>query len=388
MKIIYITTAMEEGDYNAFVTQWTVALNPAKQSFNLKLIKALSENNEIEVFSIRPFSRSLCQIYYLDRAYREDKNIKWHYLAIPRYRVFKFPACKSQTLDILKTMDLKDTIVLTETINPICLHVANAIQDTFKLPVVGIVTESPSNIKNTSKDFSRRIFKMGQKFDGYLALTTGLNTVFNPNNKPNLIFEGIVNNELPQRITNEFGRYIYYAGSLQESSGVYQLIEAFKNVEDPNVRLLISGHHADTEKLNNIIESDSRIVNLGMVNNTKSIQLEMNALVNIDPRPYSEDLDRFSIPDNLIEYLDSGVITISVKNSRIKKHFQESVIWSKSGETPYLYESITKVLSLTDEERENIGKSAKEKTQELYSQKNIADLVNKFLNDIAKQKAQ
>ena len=41
MKIIYITTAMEEGDYNAFVTQWTVALNPAKQSFNLKLIKAM-----------------------------------------------------------------------------------------------------------------------------------------------------------------------------------------------------------------------------------------------------------------------------------------------------------------------------------------------------------
>ena len=384
MKIIYITTAMEEGDYNAFVTQWTVALNPAKQSFNLKLIKALSENNEIEVFSIRPFSRTLCQIYYLDRAFTEEKNIKWHYLAIPRYRVFKYPACKSQTLDILKTMDLTDTVVLTETINPICLHVANAIQDTYKLPVVGIVTESPSNIKNTSKDFSLRIFKMGQRFDGYLALTSGLNTVFNPNNKPSLIFEGIVNNEFPPRITNEFGRYIYFTGALQESSGIYQLIEAFKNIEDPTLRLLISGHHADMEKLNNAIESDSRIVNVGMVNNKKSIQLEMNALINIDPRPYSEDLDRFSIPDNLVEYLDSGVTTISVKNSRIKKHFPENVIWSKSGETPYLYECITKVLSLTDEERENIGKSAKQKAQELYSQQKIADSINKFLKEIVK----
>ena len=384
MKIIYVTTAMEEGDYNAFVTQWTVALNPAKQSFNLKLIKALSENNEIEVFSIRPFSRTLCQIYYLDRAFTEDKNIKWHYLAIPRYRVFKYPACKSQTLDILKTMDLTDTVVLTETINPICLHVANAIQDTYKLPVVGIVTESPSNIKNTSKDFSLRIFKMGQRFDGYLALTSGLNTVFNPNNKPSLIFEGIVNNEFPPRITNEFGRYIYFTGALQESSGIYQLIEAFKNIEDPTLRLLISGHHADMEKLNNAIESDSRIVNLGMVNNKKSIQLEMNALINIDPRPYSEDLDRFSIPDNLVEYLDSGVTTISVKNSRIKKHFPENVIWSKSGETPYLYDCITKVLSFTDEERENIGKSAKQKAQELYSQQKIADSINKFLKEIVK----
>ena len=382
MKIIYITTAMEEGDYNAFVTQWSVALNPSKQNFNLKLIKALSEKNEIEVFSIRPFSRTLCQIYYLDRASRDDKNIKWHYLAIPRYRVFKFPACKSQTLDILDHMDLVDTVVLTETINPICLHVANAIQDKYKIPVVGIVTESPSNIRNTTKDFSKRIFKMGQRFDGYLALTSGLNTVFNPNNKPNLIFEGVVNNDFPPKITNEFGRYIFYKGSLQDNSGIYQLIDAFKNVEDPALRLLISGHHADNTKLNKAIESDSRIVNLGILNSKKSIQLEMNALINIDPRPYSEDLDRFSIPDNIVEYLDSGVITICVKNSKIKKHFPENVIWSKSGDTANLYESITKVLSLTDEERQNIGKSAKQKAQELYSQKKIADSINKFLEEL------
>ena len=160
------------------------------------------------------------------------------------------------------------------------------------------------------------------------------------------------------------------------------MIDAFKNVEDPNLRLLISGHHADNTKLNKAIESDSRIVNLGILNSKKSIQLEMNALINIDPRPYSEDLDRFSIPDNIVEYLDSGVITICVKNSKIKKHFPENVIWSKSGDTANLYESITKVLSLTDEERQNIGKSAKQKAQELYSQKKIADSINKFLEEL------
>ena len=41
MKIIYVTTAMEEGDSNAFVSQWSVALNPAKQNFNLKNLTTL-----------------------------------------------------------------------------------------------------------------------------------------------------------------------------------------------------------------------------------------------------------------------------------------------------------------------------------------------------------
>ena len=384
MKIIYVTTAMEESDYNAFVTQWSVALNPTNQTFNLKLIKALAENNQVEVISIRPFSRTHCQIYYLDRALTKDKNINWHYLGIPRYKIFKYPACKAQTVDMLKTMDLKDTVVLTETINPIALHVANAIKDAYKLPIVGIVTDSPSNIKNTTKDFSRRIFKMSQRFDGYLALTSGLNTVFNPDNKPNLVFEGIVNDELPRQIANEFGNYIFFAGSLQDEYGVYSLIEAFKKIERKDLRLLICGFHADNKKLTKAIERDTRIVNLGIIANKKAIQLEMNALINIDPRPFSEDLDRFAIPSGVLEYINSGNATISVKNSKLKKYFPENVIWSKSSEAAYLYEAIEKVLALTDEERRAMAASAKEKVIELYSQKKIAKDINKFLKELVK----
>lgn len=384
MKIIYVTTTMDESDYIAFATQWSIPLNPSKQTFHHKLIKALSIDNEIDVISIRPFSRKYCSIYYLDRASNEKENIHWHYLAIPRYKTFKYPACKSQTLDMLKTMDLKDTIVLTETINPIALHVANAIKETYKLPVVGVVTESPSNIGNTTRKFSVGIFKKGRNFDGYLAMTSGLNTVFNPDNKPNLIFEGIVEDELPQQIPNEFGRYIFFGGSLQDKYGIYELVEAFKNIEDPSLRLLICGHHADNERLAKAIDPDQRILNLGILSNKKTIQLEMNALANVDPRPFSEDLDRFSIPTKTYEYMNSGVITITVRNSKLKKYFSDNLIWCKSGDTAELYEAIKKVLSLTEEERKEFGLLAKEKVQELYSQTNIAKSVNSFLEQFKK----
>ncbi len=479
MKIIYVTTTMDESDYIAFATQWSIPLNPSKQTFHHKLIKALSVDNEIDVISIRPFSRKYCSIYYLDRATNKKDKINWHYLAIPRYKAFKYPACKSQTLDMLKTMDLKDTIVLTETINPIALHVANAIKETYKLPVIGIVTESPSNIGNTTRKFSVGIFKKGRNFDGYIAMTSGLNTVFNPDSKPNLILEGIVEDELPPQIPNEFGRYIFFGGSLQDKYGIYELIEAFKNIEDPSLRLLICGHHADNERLAKAIDSDQRILNLGILSNKKTIQLEMNALANVDPRPFSEDLDRFSIPtktyryiffggslqdkygiyelieafkniedpslrllicghhaDNerlakaidsdqrilnlgilsnkktiqlemnalanvdprpfsedldrfsiptkTYEYMNSGVITISVKNSKLKKYFSDNLIWCKSGDTAELYEAMKKVLSLSEEERKEFGRLAKEKVQELYSQTNIAKSVNSFLEQFKK----
>ena len=379
MKIIYVTTAMEESDYNAFVTQWSVALNPTNQTFNLKLIKALAENNQVEVISIRPFSRTHCQIYYLDRALTKDKNINWHYLGIPRYKIFKYPACKAQTVDMLKTMDLKDTVVLTETINPIALHVANAIKDAYKLPIVGIVTDSPSNIKNTTKDFSRRIFKMSQRFDGYLALTSGLNTVFNPDNKPNLVFEGIVNDELPRQIANEFGNYIFFAGSLQDEYGVYSLIEAFKKIERKDLRLLICGFHADNKKLTKAIERDTRIVNLGIIANKKAIQLEMNALINIDPRPFSEDLDRFSIPSKTLEYMAMGRPVISVKNSALKEKFPQELIWLDGANESDLVHGMKEVLKMSEVEREELGRKAKNRVLQLYSLEALSNNIQSFL---------
>ena len=385
MKIIYVTTTMEQSDYNAFATQWSIPLNSSKQTFNYKLIKALSVDNQIDVISIRPFSRKLCSIYYLDRANKSTNSVKWHYLAIPRYRLFKYPACKSQTLDLLSNMDLENTIVLTETINPIALHVANAIKDAYKLPVIGLVTDSPSNIRNTTKEFSQRIFKMGQRFDGYIAQTKELNTVFNTDNKPNIVMEGIVEDELPPRINNEFGRYVFFGGSLEEKYGIYALIEAFKSIDDKNLRLLMCGHHANNEKLAEAIESDSRIVNLGNLTNKKTIQMEMNALINVEPRPYSEDLDRFLIPNKVLEYMNAESIVVSVKSSKLKKYFEHDVIWAKDGSVASLYEALTKALQLSEEERDTIAKEAKQKVHDLYCQKVIAKNINAFLKTIYKK---
>ena len=62
MKIIYVTTSLEENDYVEFNKQWKVSLNPSNQNFHNKMIRALSINNEIDVISIRPFSKTNCNV--------------------------------------------------------------------------------------------------------------------------------------------------------------------------------------------------------------------------------------------------------------------------------------------------------------------------------------
>ena len=51
-----------------------------------------------------------------------------------------------------------------------------------------------------------------------------------------------------------------------------------------------------------------------------------NAIANINPRPYSEDYDRYLIPWNVLDYLNSNSLTVSVRNSKLKNYFEEDYV--------------------------------------------------------------
>ena len=105
----------------------------------------------------------------------------------------------------------------------------------------------------------------------------------------------------------------------------------------------------------------------------------MNAVGNINPRPYSEDLDRYSIPSKTIEYFSSGKPTISVKNSKLQRDFGQDAIWAKSSNVDDLAGAIERLFELTEEERNELGKKARTKVLAKYSLDNVGEKLTKFL---------
>ena len=109
------------------------------------------------------------------------------------------------------------------------------------------------------------------------------------------------------------------------------------------------------------------------------LQYEINALANINPRPFNMDLDKLSIPSKTLEYLASGAPTISVKNTKLQKIFEEEVIWAKSANPEDLEQAMRKVFDLSKKERVELGKKAKKKVQEHYSLDSVNKKINEFL---------
>ena len=388
MRIIYFTTACEKEDYIEFAQNWNTSLNTSIQNLHNRLIRSLAITHEVEVISVRPFSKEYCNLRKLTPFETQEGKINWHYLEIKRNKIRRFLSAQRQAKRLLAKMNLKDCIILTDTLNPYLLNSSVSMAKKFHLPIIGVCINTPSGIHNTGKSYTKLLLAMSDNLTGYITLTPGLNDLYNEESRASMVFEGIQENKFKDEdYSLKYGRYIFYNGSLEEKYGIYDLIEAFKALDEPNLKLIITGYHDfSSEKLKNAIDSNLNIINLGMSNADEILSLANHSVLNINPRPYSEDYDRYLIPVNLIDYLGSNSITVSVRNSKLQPYFPDDCIWVNSSEKEDLIRGMRRALTMNKSERDMMIKKATMDVNKLYSMNSINRKTILFLKQFLKQK--
>lgn len=387
MKIIYFTTACEKEDYISFSKNWNTSLNTSIQNLHNRLIRSLALTHEVEVISIRPFSKKYCKLRGLPSALTNEGKITWHYLEIKRHKVARFLSAKRQAKKLLSKMNLKDCIILTDTLNPYILNSSTSLAKKYNLPIIGICNNTPSGIHNTGKSYTQFLLSMADDLSGYIAMTSGLNDLYNERSRASLILEGVNESKYKEFDTKKYGKYIFYNGSLEEKYGVYDLIKAFNELNREDLKLVITGYHNFEEsKFSSAIMGNPNIIHLGMLDADKILSLENGALMNVNPCPYTEDFDRYLIPVNMLDYLASNTITVSVKNNRLQKYFDEDCIWVNSSDEEDLVNGMKKALDMKKDEKNRIVKKATMDMNKNYSMAIVNKKIILFLKQFLKQK--
>ena len=386
MRIIYFTTACQKEDYISFSENWRASLNTSIQNLHNRLIRSLAISHEVDVISVRPFSRKLCKLKMLPSSTTQEGRITWHYLEIKRNKLFRFISARKQARKIVSKLNLKDCIVLTDTLNPYLLSSSTSIARKYDLPIIGVCNNTPSGIHDTGRSYTTFLHSLADDLSGYITLTPGLNELFNVNNRANLTIEGVLEDKFKEMSVGEYGKYILYYGSLEEKYGVYDLIKAFIELNNPDINLVIAGYHGNNEKINKLVKDQINIRFLGMISNDLVLSLENGSLFNINPRPYSEDYDRYLIPSNVIDYLGSDSLTVSVKNSRLRPYFENDAIWLDSNDKEDLIKGMNQVLNMGDDKKKTIIKKANVNVNKLYSMPAINRKVILFLKQFLKQR--
>lgn len=375
-KVIYFTNAVSQKMFVNYLKKWRVSPNLSNQNFHNKLIKAISKYDKVDVISIRPINSNFVS-KKLPQLVEDEFNISWRYPKVSTNRVAKVLFLKKRIKKVLPQNE-KYGAIFVDTLNLSLLKSAIKFAKKYNCKVYGICTDNPNNISFTSESYKNRLIKLGQSLDGYISLTKAITDLYNKSNKPYVQIDG-VSEEIEEEnkpLLND--KNIYFGGSLMEEYGVYSLIEAYKEINPKDIKLVLCGHHVNVNQLNNAIKDNKNILYLGAVNYEDNLNLIKHSLFSVNPRPINPKIDEYSIPSKTLECISLGVLNITVDNRLLKEHYEDCIIWSKSSSKEDLKDAINKALSLSKEEKVKLVKKAKEKVMERTS----LEVVGKLIHDL------
>lgn len=375
-KVIYFTNAVSQTMFVDYLKKWRVSPNLSNQNFHNKLIKAISKYNKVDVVSIRPINANF-NSKKLPQLVEDEFNISWRYPKVSTSRVAKLLFLNKRIKKVLPAKE-KYEAIFVDTLNLSLLKSAIKVAKRFKCKIYGICTDNPNNISFTTESYKKNLIKLGRSLDGYISLTKAITDLYNKNNKPYIQIDGVSEEyeESSKPLIN--GKYIYFGGSLMEEYGVFSLIEAYKDINPKDIKLVLCGHHVNINQLNAAIKDNQNIIYLGPVNYEDNLNLVKHSLFSVNPRPINPKIDEYSIPSKTLECISLGVINVTVDNRLLKEHYKDCIIWSKSSSKEDLKEALNKALSLDNEEKNKLIKKGKEKVMERTS----LEVIGKLIHDL------
>lgn len=372
-KIIYFTLAQDLKSYQDYLSNWKVSPNTSNQNFHNKLIRALALGHKVEVISVRPINFNY-SFNKLDSSEVQEDNINWHYIKVTRSKVDKLLFNGSRIKRVTKNIELSDSVIVVDTLNLSLLRYAYLLGKKHNIKVYGVCTDNPNNISFISAGYKAKLLKYGRKLDGYIALTKDIEALYNVNNKKSVLIDGISEElSFDKPIIND--NYIFFGGSLMKEYGVYNLIDAFNQLETKNLKLVICGHHEPSD-FKKYIENNGDIIYLGSKSYAEVASLEHYSILCVNPRPINEQIDKYSIPSKVIEYMANSALVVSVKNNILEENYSQYIVWAVDNSPESLKAAIEKAINVNKNE---IIDEARKKVLERTSKESVSKLITEQL---------
>ena len=385
MNIIVLTSSMADADFNTFAKQAQIKPNPSNQNFYNKLIRSLAYFNNVSVVSLRPFVKGMFDDDYLDSRTGVEGTVKYYYPYVKSSKSFK---ASKQIEEVVTTTDnliaeqgYTTFTIVVDTLRYALVKAAKLIAAKYNAPVVGVLTDNPANISSVRSAYVSVIKKNVNNFDGYIALTDSLNRILNPKKKPFYIMEGLVD-DIVETDKLPIGEYIFFGGALYERYGVRRLLEAYHRSRC-KYNLVIAGAGELKKFIYDLSEKDRRILYLGLLDKNTLYSIEQHAKFNINPRPYDWKLDRESIPSKLLEYVSTGVPTISTKHSKLREIFETNIIWLDDDSERGLERYLENLDALDYDELKVKAQNAKMRVFELYGIRTQGEAITQFIKSLS-----
>ena len=228
---------------------------------------------------------------------------------------------------------------------------------------------------------SRDAYSMLSCVDRFVLLTKHMASYMGLT-QPWCVMEGIAAGAeaLPER-TDDGTKTVMYSGTLHRQFGVMRLVEAFRKIEDPRMRLVLCGIGDSEGDIRRAAEEDGRIDFLGQLKRDEVIRLQRQATVLVNPRPGDEEFTKYSFPSKTMEYLASGVPVVAYKLAGIEDEYDAYLQYPRDGSVEALADKLCQVCSWPRERWAAVGREGRRFVLENKNAVAQARRILEFLSD-------
>lgn len=372
MNVLYIGSIYPEGLQEDLLKKGSV-IGFAAHTFQSALISGLDECYP----DMRVISSALTSLFpkikelncrQFDFSHKGDEVKRDKYvggLNLPLIKLFsKYIRVKRALRNSLRKSD--ENIVIVYGIHSPFLLAVHRLRKRISKAVVVVpdLPEYMSGKSGTVRNFLKKIDKklINQclsSFDGFVLLSPFMREKLPVNEKPWLQFEGIYqsNKVHKETVEKEKLRTIMYTGNIYRRRGVDMLLDAFRQIENPNYRLWIRGNGELKQTILDMAKEDPRIVYFEPVEREELLRMERRATVMVNPTPASLEFTKYFFPSKTMEYMASGTPTLMFRLACLPKEYEPFVFFSDES-VEALRDKLIEICEMPQDELDRFGKAA------------------------------
>lgn len=363
MRILYGFSNCTDKKYKELTFGKETAVLLPDQKYHGLLIKGLSSNGaDVKCFSGLPINRSLTNKIFIREKDEIQDGVYYHY-----YNTVNLPVLRQLIIFlkaffcVLSEKKQDDTFLICD-----CLNIANSYGMALaaklkRIPVITVVTDLPDFMytSKVTRKTANNFFKLA---DGFIFITEAMNSRINPNSKPSVVIEGLVDTNpignTDKKELTEGVKRIVYSGSVRKRYGIKNLIDGFLLANLDSAELLIYGDGDYADEVKNTTEKNIKY--MGVHDNSEVVKAQHSASLLVNPRPTAPEYTKYSFPLKNAEYMASGTPVLSTKLPGIPKEYLPYMLLIED-ETPFgIADALKRFFALPIEERTEFGKKASE----------------------------
>lgn len=388
MKVLFVSGSLSNHLQNEIYNHYGLSVGFAIQKYYKLVEKGFEKNGiNIDAISLVPLPQNNAPFIFHFFKSEKERNVYYRYVPYLRFPPIYYAYVFIYVLVFVFVWCLrnrKECVVFGDVLSPfICLAVSLSTR-LAGANRVAWVTDMPgmNGTQCTHYDdmnfLGRLQIRSLKKYSAFIFLTQETNRELNPNNRPYIIMEGLVDPDVKPlgNLKKNETRDILYAGGLDESYGLGYLCEAFSNIMDEDVRFVIYGDGPYKSKIEGYAAADCRIDYRGTAPNHVIVEAERKAMVLVNPRFTGAEYTFYSFPSKNMEYMVSGTPILTTKLAGIPDDY-EPYIYTFDEETVEGYErTLRNVLNKSEGELRAFGAAAQ---RYILDNKNATVQVKKVL---------